>query len=68
MIKPCKCRECGKKYDEYKGTADFKGYCSQKCFHERAKKFGYRVQDPTRRSEYSRLHAAGEVGSVEWVA
>lgn len=62
----CRCRNCGKKYDEDKSRADFKGYCSQACLHERAWKFGWRKSHARFRSEYDVLNRADQLGSCEW--
>jgi hypothetical protein len=65
----CLCRNCGIKYAEHKATADWKGYCSQRCFHEMAKKRGYsksrhQKYGPTF-SEYAILDRVKEIGSVK---
>lgn len=73
MKTPCKCRTCGKVYDEDKTRADYKGYCSQKCFHQKAKELGYRKgqtemrrgwRTPQSISEYDVLKRHKQVGSV----
>lgn len=60
----CRCRNCGKLYNENKATADFKGYCSQACLHEKARKHGYRKSQEKFRSEYDILNRAKLIGSV----
>lgn len=64
----CKCRNCGKHYQEAKSRADYKGYCSQVCLHEKARSLGYRkpkkhkwMETP---SEYQYLSKANKIGSV----
>lgn len=63
---PCKCRNCGRVYEEHKATADWKGYCSQRCLHEKARAHGYskRLDKFYQRSEYDILRRAGQIGSV----
>lgn len=66
-IKKCECRNCGKIYDEAKSRGDWKGYCSAKCTHEKARSLGYSKAKEKRSggsSEYTILHRAGEIGSV----
>lgn len=60
----CKCRTCGKVYDDQKSRADFTGYCGQKCMTEKAKKLGWRPGDRYPLDLYARLKEHGEVGSV----
>jgi hypothetical protein len=59
----CRCRNCRKEYDESKSRAEYKGYCSMKCQHEKAKSL---AGAPTvfARGEYSILKQHNEVGSV----
>jgi hypothetical protein len=58
----CLCRNCGKKYDSLKARGDWKGYCSAKCQHDKAKAYGYRKGSS--RSEYDILHSTGLIGDV----
>ncbi len=37
----CSCRNCGKTYEEEKGKADFKGYCTNGCMKKKAKQLGW---------------------------
>jgi hypothetical protein len=75
----CKCRNCGKVYDEFKSRADWKGYCSQKCFHEKARELGYRKPGKGQtdskdeairrgyeyvRSEYDIVKRANQIGNA----
>lgn len=66
----CKCRNCGKKYDEGKSTSDWKGYCTQKCFHQKAKSQGYRKRNALAfgraYDEYNTLLRVKEIGSIPW--
>lgn len=65
----CKCRNCGTKYDENKSRADWKGYCSQACFHAKARKHGYKKSYEkygAGHSEYDVLSRAKQIGSVPW--
>ncbi len=59
----CKCRNCSKVYEETKARGDWKGYCSAKCQHEKAKTVGYR-KGTSGGSEYDHLNNAKAVGSV----
>lgn len=54
------CRNCGKQYDPMKSRADYRGYCTAKCLHEKAKEHGYRKSGEL--SEYYVLKRAGEIG------
>lgn len=58
----CICRACKKEYEEGKSTADWKGYCSQKCVHTKSKQFGY--GRGMHSSEGALLKRVGEIGSV----
>lgn len=61
----CQCRNCGKEYPEHKSRADYKGYCSAKCLHDKAKKLGFRKTRHGRgHYEYDTLKNANEIGSV----
>jgi superfamily I DNA/RNA helicase len=62
----CVCRQCGKVYDEAKSRADLKGYCSQKCMFEKAKKHGWKKKDNDKRgrSYVDVLTSKKDVGSV----
>ena len=66
----CRCRNCGKKYEEAKSRADYNGYCSQACLHDKAIRQGYRRKNAKlmgiAESEYAVLHRAGLIGSVQW--
>jgi hypothetical protein len=53
------CRNCDKEYSPLKSRADWKGYCSQRCVHEKARKLGYRKG---RNTEYDVLHGAKQLG------
>lgn len=68
MIKPCRCRNCGDIYEEIKSRADYKGYCSQRCVHEKAKRSGYIKRKSWPRepngSEYDCLKRCNAIGSV----
>lgn len=62
------CRRCCKAYDPYKSRADWKGYCSQRCFHQKARLHGY---SPAREKKYGHFHSefqilnrAGQIGDV----
>lgn len=67
----CRCRNCGRIYDEAKSTADWKGYCSQKCVHDKARRWGFKKRTAhgsdvrSFHSEYSVLKRHNEIGSVE---
>ena len=65
----CYCRNCGKKYDEAKSRADYKGYCSQACLHEKAIKHGFKKSKAKSwylPSEYEVLNKANLIGSIRW--
>lgn len=66
----CKCRNCGAPYDEEKSRADWKGYCSQACFHARARARGYQpaLEKKLGRtySEYAILNRLKEIGSIPY--
>ena len=65
----CRCRNCGKKYEESKSRAQFQGFCSAQCQHEKAWTLGYRKKkgwQPISQSEYSILKAANMIGSLTW--
>lgn len=62
----CKCRNCEQKYDESKSRADYKGFCTQRCMLDTAKKHGYRTATRMRRSVYEVLKAKNQIGSVPW--
>ncbi len=38
----CECRNCNKRYVAHKATADYKGYCTQKCFLAKARQMGWK--------------------------
>ena len=59
----CICRFCGKIYEEQKSRADYKGYCSQKCLHAKAKFLGYKKNN-LGKSEYYYLRLTKNIGSV----
>lgn len=72
---PCRCRNCNCVYDELRSTADYKGYCSQRCLHTKARSLGWRSRlrppDPARpfekhlvETEYRFLRRHGEIGSI----
>jgi hypothetical protein len=58
----CRCRNCQSVYEESKSRAEWKGYCSAKCQHEKAKALGYRKKKGSH--EYDVLKRHGEIGSV----
>lgn len=75
----CRCRNCGSHYDEAKSRADYKGFCSKVCQHEKAWTLGYRK--PTKsynrygapvtrvrsaKTEYEYLAEAKMIGSTYW--
>lgn len=66
----CRCRNCGSRYDENKSRADYKGYCTQACLHEKARKHGYKKRSDkvgySEYSEYAILNRVGQIGSVEY--
>lgn len=62
QLRNCACRNCGKHYDESKARGDYKGFCSAKCQHEKARSLGYRKGRD--RTEYDVLKRAECVGSV----
>lgn len=37
----CVCRTCKKVYDDQKATADYTGYCTQRCMKAKAKEYGW---------------------------
>lgn len=60
LLNHCKCRNCGKTYDARKSRADWTGFCSAKCQHEKAKYLGYRAGGS--RTAYNVLKAAKCIG------
>lgn len=61
------CRNCDKHYDGRKARGDYKGFCSAKCQHQRAKELGYRKGVRTLKgtlTEFDVLKRANCVGSV----
>jgi hypothetical protein len=66
MDNTCLCRNCGNLYAEDKATADWKGYCTQACFHAKAKAHGFKKRNEKFKgmSEYSILSRAKQIGSV----
>jgi hypothetical protein len=80
IVMKCRCRNCGKIYEEAKSRADLKGYCGQACLHERARALGYKPRPKNRHvgpyhrtprpsygsypSEYEILSRAGKIGSI----
>lgn len=63
-MKDCICRTCKKIYEEDKSRAELKGYCSQKCMHEKSREFGFRKEKKGEWTEYETLRRHNEVGSV----
>lgn len=61
LIRQCKCRECSKTYDEAKARGEYKGFCSSKYQHAKAKSLGYKKGS---KSEFDVLKRYNEVGSV----
>lgn len=67
VLQTCRCRNCGTKYLEPKSRADYKGFCSAGCLHDKAIQLGYKKKkgwQPLDQSEYAILHKAGMIGSV----
>jgi len=63
----CKCRNCGARYNANKSRADWKGYCGQSCFHDKARRHGYKKSgEKFGRTEYRVLSDAGQIGSIPW--
>ena len=62
LLNQCRCRHCDKVYDERKARGDWKGFCSAKCTHARARYFGWRKGGSV--SEYTALKNAKCIGSV----
>lgn len=62
ILHECRCRHCGKTYDELKVRGDWKGFCSAKCQHALAKLLGFKKGKG--RSEYDVLKLAKCIGSV----
>lgn len=60
----CKCRNCGKKYGSLKARGDWKGYCSAKCQHTKAKELGYSKKSDI--TEYQVLNNANEIGDIPY--
>ena len=63
----CICRTCKKKYDGNKARGDWRGFCSNKCQHEKAKELGWspaKEKSGKCRPEYKILKGAGEIGDV----
>jgi hypothetical protein len=64
----CKCRNCGKKYDNQTSRAWYTGYCSQKCLREKAKALGWHESKKKVGGcqIYRVIMEAGQVGNVPW--
>lgn len=62
----CKCRTCGKVYESLKSHADWTGFCSAKCLHNKAKELGYSKAKEKLLgvTEYSVLKRAKCIGDV----
>ena len=62
----CRCRNCDSLYNENKSTADWKGYCSQACVHEKSRKHGFKKKNEKYlgMNEYEILNKANLIGSV----
>jgi hypothetical protein len=56
------CRNCGRLFHTHKTRADYTGYCTARCLHEKAKQLGYRKGGKD--SEYDVLSWRGEVGTI----
>src|ERR1019366_1567192 len=65
----CVCRNCPKVYDQNNSRADYMGYCSMKCQHEKAKKLGYKKSNErlSNTSEWHYLHDRQVIGRVPYV-
>lgn len=63
-IRRCHCRNCGGEYDSAKSRGDYKGFCSAKCQHAKARYLGFR---PKKGSEYQVLKSAGCIGDLHVV-
>ena|ERR1017187_2835352 len=61
----CVCRNCPKVYDQNTSRADYMGYCSMKCQHEKAKKLGYKKGPGS--AEWVCLNQNEAVGRVPYV-
>jgi hypothetical protein len=62
----CTCRACTRTYREDKATADWKGYCSQKCIREKLKTFGYNASKVFKEGKvYRVLKAHDAIGSIK---
>jgi hypothetical protein len=60
QLNRCICRNCGKEYDNQKARGDYRGFCSAKCQHEKARELGYRPSKGHR--EYGVLKSANMIG------
>lgn len=60
----CECRFCQKRYNYLKATADYKGYCSMKCQHAKARKLGYRKGKNHETSSGHFLFNKNQVGNI----
>jgi len=58
----CQCRNCYKEYESEKARGEWRGFCSAKCQHAKAKELGY--SKSKHRSEYEVLSRAGLIGDV----
>lgn len=67
MFKVCKCRNCGSMYDPNKSRADFTGYCSQGCMHEKSKSLGYKKPKDRfqKDNEYEILKSHKAIGNID---
>lgn len=79
MTTMAKCRNCSKIYNPDKSSANWEGYCSQKCVHAKAKALGYSKARENaenkmypyrldRHSEYTVLRDAKQIGRVIYYA
>lgn len=61
ILRKALCRTCGVEYDFTKARGEYKGFCSAKCQHAKARELGYRKGGT--RSEYQVLKAAHCIGN-----
>lgn len=63
----CRCRNCGTTYDSRRSRADFTGFCTAACQHEKAQALGFKKRkgwQPVDNTEFQILKRNNMVGDV----
>ena len=58
----CICRTCNKIYNSEYSRAEYRGFCSMRCQHGKAKELGFQGQKKMSITEYRILKNANEIG------